>query len=91
MVAITGSQRELLLETNGNNVWSGVNIQSLNSEAITWSLARQLYGPSGPYFVIPLGIFIGFGASFVHWVVFKVSEQTGAHTISRKLDATCIL
>ena len=81
MVAITGSQRELLLETNGNNVWSGVNIQSLNSEAITWSLARRLYGPSGPYFVIPLGIFIGFGATFVHWVVYKVSEQTGTRIV----------
>ena len=75
MVAITGSQRKLLLEPNGNNIWSGVFVQSLNSEAITWSLARQLYGPSGPYFIIPLGIFIGFGASFVHWLFFRVNEQ----------------
>ena len=81
MVAITGSQRELLLEPTGNNVWSGVNVQSLNSEAITWSLARQLYGPSGPYFIIPLGIFIGFGTSFVHWLVFKVNEQTEIHAM----------
>ncbi|KAH9998274.1 oligopeptide transporter [Russula vinacea] len=71
MIAITGAQRELLLEPNGNNVWSGISLQYLNSNAITWSLAKQLYGPSGPYFVIPLGIFIGFGATFVHWLVCK--------------------
>ena len=74
MIAITGSQRKLL-ETDGNNVWSGVNIQWLNSQAITWSFARRLYGPSGPYFVIPLGIFIGFGTTFLHWLVSKVNEQ----------------
>ena len=75
MAVITGSQRKLLLETNGNNVWSGLNVQFLNSNAITWSLARQLYGPSGPYFVIPLGISIGFGTVFLHWLVFKVNKQ----------------
>ena len=74
MVSITGSQRELLLDPAGNNVWSGQQIQSLNSNAITWSLAKQLYGPSGPYFVIPLGIFIGFAATFVHWLINKVNE-----------------
>jgi hypothetical protein len=74
MVSITGSQREILLDPIGDNVWSGQEVQSLNSEAITWSLAKLLYGPSGPYFVIPLGIIIGFGATFVHWLVCKVSE-----------------
>ncbi|KAF8464965.1 oligopeptide transporter [Russula ochroleuca] len=76
MIAITGAQRELLLEPNGNNIWSGIGLQSLNSNAITWSLAGKLYGPSGPYFVIPLGIFISFGATFVHWLVCKASGIT---------------
>jgi hypothetical protein len=72
MISITDSQRELLLDPIGNNVWSGQYVQSLNSGAITWSLAKLLYGPSGPYFVIPFGIFIGFGATFVQWLVSKV-------------------
>jgi len=75
MVSITGAQRELLLKPTGNNVWSGQIVQSLNSNAITWSLANQLYGPSGPYFIIPMGIVIGFGATFVHWLICKVSWQ----------------
>ena len=85
MVAITGSQSELLLEPNGNNVWTGQYIQTLNGQAITWSLARHLYGPSGPYFVIPLGIFIGFGTTFAHWLIFKVNEQRETHSILWKL------
>jgi hypothetical protein len=75
MVSITGSQRELLLEPMGNNIWSGQQIQSRNSNAVTWSLAKQLYGPSGRYFVVPLGIFIEFAATFVHWLINKVNEQ----------------
>jgi hypothetical protein len=82
MVSITRSQREILLDPIGNNVWSGVWVQSVNSEATTWSLSGLLYGPSGPYFVIPLGIFIGFGATLVHWLIYKVSEQTETHAVS---------
>ena len=74
MISITEAQRELLLDPIGNNIWSGQSVQTLNSNAITWSLAKQLYGPSGPYFTIPMGIFIGFGATFVHWLICKVSE-----------------
>ncbi|KAI9508126.1 OPT oligopeptide transporter protein-domain-containing protein [Russula earlei] len=71
MVSITGAQREILLDPVGNNVWSGQFVQSLNSHAITWSLAKELYGPSGPYFIIPMGIFVGFGTTFLHWLVNK--------------------
>jgi hypothetical protein len=74
MISITGSQREILLDPIGNDVWSGAVVQSVNSEAITWSLAKLLYGPSGPYFVIPLGIFIGFGVTFAQWIVSKVNK-----------------
>ena len=81
MVSITGSQRELLLDPKGDNVWSGLLVQSLNSDAITWSLAKQLYGPSGPYFIIPLGIFIGFAGTFVHWLINKVNEWIATRVV----------
>ena len=72
MISITGAQRDILLNPIGNNVWSGQSVQSLNSNAITWSLAKELYGPSGPYFIIPMGIFIGFATTVVHWLFNKV-------------------
>ncbi|KAH9042868.1 oligopeptide transporter [Lactarius hengduanensis] len=71
MVSITGAQRDLLLDPTGNNIWNGQTVQSLNSDAITWSLAKELYGPSGPYFIIPMGIFIGFVVSVIHWLIEK--------------------
>ncbi|KAH9051505.1 OPT oligopeptide transporter protein-domain-containing protein [Lactarius vividus] len=51
MISITGAQRDLLLNPTGNNIWSG---------------QTELYGLSGPYFIIPMGIFIGFAAT-VRW------------------------
>ena len=75
MVSITGAQREILLNPTGNNIWSGQVVQALNSNAITWSLAKELYGPSGPYFIIPMGIFIGFAVTVVHWFVNKVIAE----------------
>ncbi|KAH9030094.1 OPT oligopeptide transporter protein-domain-containing protein [Lactarius pseudohatsudake] len=71
MVSITGAQRDLLLDPTGNNIWNGQTVQSLNSDAITWSLAKELYGPSGPYFIIPMGIFIGFAVTVIHWLIAK--------------------
>ncbi|KAH9042869.1 oligopeptide transporter [Lactarius hengduanensis] len=71
MVSITGAQRDLLLDPTGNNIWNGQTVQSLNSDAITWSLAKELYGPSGPYFIIPMGIFIGFAVTVIHWLIGK--------------------
>ncbi|KAG6889143.1 hypothetical protein C0995_003503 [Termitomyces sp. Mi166 len=44
------TQRDILLDPRGTNVWSGQVPQSLNSAAVTWSLAKQLYGKDGPYF-----------------------------------------
>ncbi|KAH9972971.1 oligopeptide transporter [Lactifluus volemus] len=71
MISVTGAQRDHLLDPIGSNVWSGQVVQGLNSEAVTWSLAKQLYGPPGPYFVIPMGLFIGFAGTAVHWLIHK--------------------
>ncbi|KAG6330638.1 hypothetical protein ID866_8453 [Astraeus odoratus] len=59
MVSIVKSQRAVLLSPEGTNVWSGQAVQSVNSDAVTWSLAKELYGPRGPYFIVPMSLFIG--------------------------------
>jgi hypothetical protein len=91
MISITGAQRELLLSPTGNNVWTGLDVQFLNSQAITWSLAKELYGPSGPYFIIPMGIFIGFAATLVHWLVNKVKTGEYLFHAMEGSDATTAL
>ncbi|KAN0128570.1 OPT superfamily oligopeptide transporter [Lactarius tabidus] len=83
MISITGAQRDILLDPTGTNIWSGQAVQSLNSNAITWSLAKELYGPSGPYFIIPMGIFIGFAITVLHWLFNKRWQYIGPVKVDR--------
>ncbi|KAK7022840.1 hypothetical protein VNI00_016921 [Paramarasmius palmivorus] len=71
MITVVDSQREVLLDPRGTNVWSGQSVQSLNSAAVTWSLAKQLYGPDGPYLVIPLGLVLGAIPTMIQFLISK--------------------
>jgi hypothetical protein len=75
MISIVDSRREILLNPLGTNVWSGQIVQGLNSSAVTWSLARQVYGFKGPYYIIPLGILIGIIPTAVQWLVWKARNM----------------
>nr|AGA20378.1 oligopeptide transporter 7 [Phanerodontia chrysosporium] len=77
MVSIVDAQRDILLDPIGTQVWSGQYVQSLNSAAVTWSLAKELYSPSGPYFVIPMGLIIGFGPVILQWLISKRWQKIG--------------
>ncbi|KAL2843107.1 OPT oligopeptide transporter protein-domain-containing protein [Aspergillus pseudoustus] len=72
MITIVNSQREILLDPIGNSVWSGATVQNLNSQAITWSLAKEVYGIHGRYLIVPLGLVIGLALPFAHWGVIKL-------------------
>jgi hypothetical protein len=72
MVSVVDAQREILLDPIGTNIWSGQVPQSLNSAAVTWSLAKELYGPKGPYFVIPMSLLIGVVPTALQWFISKV-------------------
>ncbi|KAL1661418.1 peptide transporter MTD1 [Schizophyllum commune] len=71
MISIVDAQREVLLDASGTNVWSGQTIQSLNSQAVTWSLAKELYSASGPYVIVPIGLAIGLVPPFIQWLISK--------------------
>ncbi|KAF3055189.1 Glutathione transporter 1 [Daldinia childiae] len=72
MTIIVNSQREILLDPQGNNIWSGSIVQSLNSQAVTWALAKQMYGVAGRYLIVPLGIVIGLAIPVFHWGLIKL-------------------
>ncbi|KAG2421023.1 hypothetical protein HFD88_000639 [Aspergillus terreus] len=72
MTTIVTNQREILLDPIGNNVWSGSTVQSLNSQAVTWSLAKDVYGVKGRYLIVPLGLVIGLALPFLHWGLIKL-------------------
>ncbi|KAH9914494.1 oligopeptide transporter [Epithele typhae] len=71
MISVVDAQREILLQPRGTNIWSGQYPQSLNSAAVTWSLAKELYGPSGPYFWIPLSLLLGMIPTAIQWLIVK--------------------
>jgi hypothetical protein len=47
-------------------------VQSLNSQAITWALAKDMYGAKSRYFIVPLGIVIGLALPVIHWGVGRI-------------------
>ena len=73
MISIVGEHRELLTDSNGNSSWSGAAIQSYNTSATSWALARYLYSAGGMYQLVPIGLAIGAGIVFVHRIVAYVS------------------
>ncbi|KIJ62124.1 hypothetical protein HYDPIDRAFT_114969 [Hydnomerulius pinastri MD-312] len=71
MTSVVDAQRDILISPQGTNVWSGQVVQSLNSAAVTWSLAKELYGPGGQYFIIPMSLLIGLAGTFAQWLIAK--------------------
>jgi hypothetical protein len=72
MDSVMNAQREVLLDPIGTNVWSGQHLQLVNSAAVTWSLAKYLYGWNGAYFIIPLSLLLGMVPTVVQWLIWKV-------------------
>jgi len=71
MASIVHAQRETLLDPVGTNVWSGQDVQSLNSAAVTWSLAGKIYGINGQYVWVPIGLLLGMIPTAVQYLIFK--------------------
>ncbi|KAJ5238423.1 peptide transporter MTD1 [Penicillium chermesinum] len=87
MITIVTNQREILLDPKGNSVWSGSLIQSLNSQATTWALAKDMYSLHGDYFIVPLGLLIGFALPFVHWGLNRLFPLTRKWPINTPIIA----
>ena len=60
-------------------------VQMLNSDAVVWSLAKELYGPGGPYFIVPLSLLIGIVVTILQWLVSRVCSPA---TFSSVTDNT---
>ncbi|KJA25433.1 hypothetical protein HYPSUDRAFT_64638 [Hypholoma sublateritium FD-334 SS-4] len=77
MVSVVDAQREILVDPIGTNVWSGQVPQSLNSAAVTWSLAKELYGFNGPYWTIPMALIFGMVPTIFQWFIHKRWRKIG--------------
>jgi hypothetical protein len=74
MTSIVRSNRELLVHSDGNSSWSGATIQSYNTNATSWALAKYLYKAGARYEMVPIGMAIGAGIVAVHRVIAYVSR-----------------
>ncbi|KAM6516931.1 hypothetical protein FSOLCH5_007880 [Fusarium solani] len=88
MTTIVSNQKEILLDPVGNNVWSGSTMQSLNSQAVTWAMAKQIYGENGRYLIVPLGLVIGLALPFAHWGIIKVFPRAKDWPINTAIIAS---
>ncbi|WRT64922.1 uncharacterized protein IL334_001862 [Kwoniella shivajii] len=84
MDTIVTHKREILLDPTGSQIWSGVSVQSLNSNAVTWSLAKYVYTfKNNGYGIIPLGLLIGAAIPVIHWFLAKRYTKIGPFTTSK--------
>lgn len=72
MQTVVNNERTILLSNEGTRVWSGQQIQSFNANAVLWgALGKEIYGPNGPYFIVPLGIVIGLALPLIPWYLYR--------------------
>lgn len=52
MKTVLSSHREILRDVQGTNIWSGQQVQSYNSDAISWgALGKPMYASGTQYAV----------------------------------------
>ncbi|KAK2029753.1 OPT oligopeptide transporter [Colletotrichum zoysiae] len=69
MISIVNGNRDLLVNSNGDSSWSGATMQSYNTNATSWALAKYLYKTGGRYSLVPIGLGVGFGLVVVHRII----------------------
>jgi len=72
MIGIVNGNRDLLVNSNGDSSWSGATMQSYNTNATSWALAKYLYKSGAKYAMVPWGLAIGAAMVAVHRVFVYV-------------------
>ncbi|KAJ6571252.1 peptide transporter MTD1 [Mycena capillaripes] len=73
MKVIITTHREILLDVQGSNIWSGQQVQSFNADAVSWgALGNILYAPSGRYgATVPVPL----------WIAHRFFPKLGANHV----------
>ncbi|KAJ7177481.1 OPT oligopeptide transporter protein-domain-containing protein [Mycena crocata] len=91
MKVIISTYREILLDVQGSNIWSGQQVQSFNSDAVSWgALGKDLYAPGSRYGIIPFSIIIGLIVPVPFWIAHRSFPKLGAnHVMTTVLCCSC--
>ncbi|EKM57186.1 uncharacterized protein PHACADRAFT_254776 [Phanerochaete carnosa HHB-10118-sp] len=78
MRTVIASHREVLLDVQGSNIWSGQQVQSYNSDAIAWgALGKPLYATGTRYGFVPYMLLAGLGFPIPLWLAHKRWPRAG--------------
>ncbi|CAO3663761.1 unnamed protein product [Rhizopus stolonifer] len=68
-----------ILQSSGNQFWSGISAQQINSAAITWGAVgpMKMFGPSTPYSIVLWAFVIGFFLPIPFWLLHKRFPHVG--------------
>jgi OPT family oligopeptide transporter len=78
MASVMSQHREILLDVQGSNVWSGQQIQSFNSAAIAWgALGKPLYAWGTQYGFVPYTLLFGLLAPIPTWWLHQKYPKFG--------------
>jgi OPT family oligopeptide transporter len=82
MKVIINSHREILLDVQGSNIWSGQQVQSFNSDAVSWgALGNLLFAPDGRYAIVPFSILVGLAVPIPFWLIHRYYPKLGAQHV----------
>nr|XP_031857888.1 uncharacterized protein CI109_006684 [Kwoniella shandongensis]KAA5524960.1 hypothetical protein CI109_006684 [Kwoniella shandongensis] len=81
MISIVSNNKEALVDSNGSASWSGATIQSYNTNATSWALAKYLYKGGEPYAMVPIGLAIGGGVVVLHRIFFHFVPKIRGYAV----------
>ncbi|BGP27035.1 hypothetical protein JCM10295v2_005997 [Rhodotorula toruloides] len=91
MKSVIHNQREILLDIQGSNIWSGQQVQSFNSQAVSWgALAKHMYGPGSTYFIIPIAMVIGLAVPLPFYFGHKFFPKLHLNTVVTPIICWCL-
>lgn len=71
MITIVDNQAQVLSAIQGTNIWSGQNIQILNSSGIAWSIAGKMFSFGARYQWVTISFLLGFLVPLPLWLLHK--------------------
>ncbi|KAJ7606213.1 OPT oligopeptide transporter [Roridomyces roridus] len=82
MKVVINAHREVLLDVQGTNIWSGQQVQSFNTAAIAWgALGKPLYATGTRYGFVPYMLLVGLLIPFPTWYLHKRFPKFGFQNV----------
>ncbi|RCH96548.1 hypothetical protein CU098_001930, partial [Rhizopus stolonifer] len=83
-ISIIQTQRQVLLDPIGNNIWNGASPQTVNAAAITWGAIgpMHMFGPGTDYYIILWGFVIGFIVPLPFWLLHQYYPSLGFNYVN---------